>query len=224
MGEILIRKVKWSNDEEMLEFLDLLRLELDHAVDRCCTAEPEYLIMGMSAETFFGGMKGNAEFQKHLTSRTNLGIATGAEACYYALEAFKTKQQVKKIAVITPYQPVADVEVRKFFVELGYEVGKIHGFCCVGAVEIAHVTEAMLEAAINEINESDVDAIIQCGTNMSMVGLADRLEPAIGKPIIAINAATLWLALRENHIFEPMYECTRLCREFCGPLSSTGGK
>jgi hypothetical protein len=34
MGEILIRKVKWANDEEMLEFLDQLRLELDHAV--CC--------------------------------------------------------------------------------------------------------------------------------------------------------------------------------------------
>merc|ERR1711881_354240 len=145
MGEILIRKVKWSNDEEMLDFLDQLRLELDFAVDRCCTAEPEYLIMGMSAETFFGGMKGNEEFRTHLQTRTNLGVATGAEACYYALEAFKTKQQVKKIAVITPYQPVADVEVKKFFEELGYEVAGIYGFCCVGAVEIAHVTEDMLE-------------------------------------------------------------------------------
>jgi len=214
MGEILIRKVKWSDDAEMLEFLDQLRLELDHAVDRCCTAEPEFLIMGMSAETFFGGMKGNTEFREYLTNRTGLGVATGAEACYYALEAFKAKKPIKKIAVITPYQPVADVEVKKFFEGLGYEVSEVFGFCCVGAVEIAHVTEEMLEKEVHRLNTEDVDAFVQCGTNLAFVELADRLENEIGKPIIAINAATLWFALRENNITEPMHNCTRLCREF----------
>lgn len=114
--------------------------------------------------------------------------------------------------MITPYQPVADIEVKKFFEELGWEVAAVHGFCCVGAVEIAHVTEQMLEDAVHKLNAPDVDAFVQCGTNLSFVGVADRLEPVIGKPIIPINAATLWLALRENHIYEPLYGCSRLCR------------
>ena len=198
----------------MLEFLDQLRLELDHAVDRCCTAEPQFLIMGMSAETFFGGMKGNTEFREYLTSRTGLGVATGAEACFYALEAFKAKTPIKKIAVITPYQPVADIEVKKFFEGLGYEVSEVFGFCCCGAVEIAHVTEQMLEEAVLKLDAPDVDAFVQCGTNLSFLSVADRMEETIGKPIIPINAATLWFGLRENNITEPLYNCSRLCREF----------
>ena len=170
--------------------------------------------MGMSAETFFGGMKGNTEFREYLTSRTGLGIATGAEACYYALEAFKAKQPIKTIAVITPYQPVADVEVKKFFEGLGYEVSEVLGFCCNGAVEIAHVTEKMLEEATLKLDAPDVDAFVQCGTNLAYIQVAERLEATLGKPIIAINAATLWFALRENGITEPLNNSTRLCREF----------
>eukprot|EP00971_Amphidinium_carterae_P177549 3521347-Amphidinium_carterae.3 len=37
------------------------------------------------------------------------------------------------------------------------------------------------------------DAIVQCGTNLSMIAIADKLETELGIPIIPINAATLWL-------------------------------
>jgi len=44
------------------------------------TAEPQYIIMGMSLENFFGGWEGNKEFKAELTERTGLTIATGTEA------------------------------------------------------------------------------------------------------------------------------------------------
>jgi len=209
-GHILIRMLKWSTNEEMMEFLCQLRVEIDHAVDRCMTAEPEYLVMGMSAETFYGGWEGNIEFREHLETRTNLRVATGAEACKYALEKFG----VKRIACITPYMPVMDKQVAAFFEEIGFSCKRTFGFECVGAVEIAHVTEEMCEKAIRDIDGDDIDCIVQCGTNLSFVGVAERMESVIGKPIIPINAATLWFALRENGITTPMYGCTRLCREF----------
>ena len=37
---------------------------------------------------------------------------------------------------------------------------------------------------------------------------------ALGKPVIAINAATWWMALRENGIEDKVYGCGRLLREF----------
>ena len=40
-GHILIRKAKWSTDDELMEFLCQLRVEIDHAIDRCMTAEVE---------------------------------------------------------------------------------------------------------------------------------------------------------------------------------------
>lgn len=54
---------------------------------------------------------------------------------------------------------------------------------------------------------------MQCGTNLSMVRLADEAERWIGKPVIAINAATWWMALRENGITEQLHGFGSLLRE-----------
>ncbi len=55
----------------------------------------------------------------------------------------------------------------------------------------------MIEA-LRELDGPEVDAIIQVGTDLSMLRLADGAERWLGKPVIAINAATLWHALRKN--------------------------
>lgn len=62
--------------------------------------------------------------------------------------------------------------------------------------------------------ENRLDAIVQCGTNMSLAQVAERLEPELGIPIIGINAATFWYALRENGFTAPLTGAGRLLREF----------
>lgn len=39
---------------------------------------------------------------------------------------------------------------------------------------------------------------------MSMVRLADEAERWLGKPVVAINAATMWHALRDNGFTDQM--------------------
>ena len=51
-----------------------------------------------------------------------------------------------------------------------------------------------------ELDGDDVDAIVQVGTNLSFVRQAADLEERLGKPVIAINVATLWYGLRMNGI------------------------
>lgn len=210
-GGILISAPKLSSDEDMLEFLNQFRREIFKTVDRVMTAEPEYIIMGMSLETFFGGWEGNKEFKKEISDRCGLSCATGAEACKFALEKFNAKN----IAILTPYQDIGDRNVVKFFEEIGCCVKRIHGLKCGSATDIAHVDQAWSEEVIREkLNGDDIDAIVQCGTNLSLIEVADRLEGELGKPIIAINAATLWFGLRQNGINDPIPNSTRLLREF----------
>ncbi|MFF5228814.1 hypothetical protein [Dactylosporangium sp. NPDC000521] len=59
----------------------------------------------------------------------------------------------------------------------------------------------------------DVDAVVQCGTNLSMVRLADEAERWLGKPVIAINAATWWMALRDNDIPDKVHNAGSLLRD-----------
>ena len=38
--------------------------------------------------------------------------------------------------------------------------------------------------------DNKLDAIVQCGTNMSLIDVSERLEPVLGIPILGINAVT----------------------------------
>jgi maleate isomerase len=63
------------------------------------------------------------------------------------------------------------------------------------------VPDDILRATIIDMNgPGDVDAIVQVGTNLSMIRLAAAAELFLGKPVIAINTATYWHALRANGI------------------------
>jgi maleate isomerase len=209
-SRIHIRNQDLSDDANFENLLVQIRAEIGFACERVLTCEPDYMVMGMSAETFWGGVEGNREFVAQIKQITGLDVATGAEACERALKLYGAR----KIGVVTPYQPVGDQNVVRFFGEIGFEVTAIEGLKCPTAVSIAHVTEDDLRAAILNVNGPDVDAIVQCGTNLSMVRLADEAERWLGKPVIAINAATWWMALRENGIKDKVFGAGSLLRDY----------
>ena len=60
----------------------------------------------------------------------------------------------------------------------------------------------------------DVDAIVQVGTNLSMVDVAARHEERLGKPVIAINTATYWHALRTMGFKDKVEGLGRLLSQF----------
>ncbi|GGM05901.1 arylmalonate decarboxylase [Dactylosporangium sucinum] len=208
-SRIHIRNQDLSSDEHFEGLLTQIREEIGFACERVLTCEPDAMVMGMSAETFWGGVEGNRQFVAQINGITGLSVATGAEACERALNLFGAR----RIGVVTPYQPVGDQNVVRFFSEIGFEVVRIKGLKCPTAVSIAHVTEDELRDALLEVNGPDVDALVQCGTNLSMVRLADEAERWLGKPVIAINAATWWMAMRSNGIEDKVYGAGRLLRD-----------
>jgi maleate isomerase len=209
-GRMLITRPNLADDEAFADLLVQINESIDDAVDRVMTCKPDYLLMGMSAATFWGGVAGNAAFEARMRERSGLGVSTGASACRDAL----TRLGVRRIAVFSPYQPSADIEVGHYFAEAGFEVAAITGLRCASATAIAEVTPARLAETVREIDGPDVEAIVQVGTNLSFVAQADALEGWLGKPVVAINAATLWHALRAQGFDDRIDGATRLLREF----------
>ena len=138
-SRIHIRNQNLSDDAAFEALLGQVRQEIGYAVERVMTAEPDYMVMGMSSETFWGGVEGNRQFIQQIKALSGgLGVATGAEACERALH----RLGAKRLGVVTPYQPVGDANVVRFFNEIGFDVVKIKGLRCPTAVSIAHVQEA----------------------------------------------------------------------------------
>ena len=181
------------------------------AVKSVLTASPDYLVMGMSAVTFFDGVAGADRFQASVEKESGLGVSIGSHACTAALKAYGG---IKRVSFFSPYFPAANAEVRRYFTESGFQVVRDHALQCPSWLAIAEVTTETCRKTIRALDGDDVDAIIQVGTNLSMVRLAAAAELWLGKPVIAINTATYWHALRANGIRDRIEGFGRLLEEF----------
>ena len=189
-----------SDDDNFLRFLELMRETIGHSIRSLMTCKPDHVMMGMSAETFWGGIKGNDGFVDRVHEMVGLetGLTTGANAVISALEALGVAGHTgKKLSIVTPYQPVGDRNVRLFFEDSGYEVKELVGLRCENTTDaIALVPEHAVMNIVRKIDGDDVDAIVQVGTNLSTGGIFPTIEKWLGKPALPINIATCWHALR----------------------------
>ena len=181
------------------------------AIDSVMTSEPDYLVMGISALSFFGGAKGADAFVTAIEQRSGRKATVGSHAMAAALNAYGG---IERIALLTPYWPVMNAEVKRYFGDKGFTVVRDIALECRSWVGIAHVTAAQCRDALRQLDGDDVDALIQVGTNLSMVRLAAAAELWLGKPVIAINTATYWHALRANGVTDKVPGFGKLLEEW----------
>lgn len=139
--------------------------------------------------------------------------ATWHEAVVAALR----KYQARRIGILTPFDKKGNEHTTRMFQDLGFEVVASVGFSCANALHIAHVPDWAKEKAILDMlatRDNALDAVVQCGTNMSLIDVAEQLEPVIGMPILGINAVIFWYALREMGIQGVVVGAGRLLQEF----------
>ncbi len=196
ISRIRIPNMALENDDDFARLVDHIAAGQIEAVDSVMTCEPDRLVLGISVETFWGGYALSRKLQADLAKHTGLQVSMGADAAEKALKLLGAR----RIGVVTPYFPIGDRNVAQFFNEAGLEVAKIVGLKCASPVLIAHVTEAELRDAILAVNGPGIDAIIQVGTNLAMARLAPEAERWLGKPVVAINTAIYWHALRSSGI------------------------
>jgi len=186
-----------DSDEDFVKLVENIRSQTESAIDRVMTCDPGYVIMGMSAETFWEGVLRANELKRTFEQRAGVGVALGSHACQQAIRCYG---DIKRISVITPYMPVGDEQVERFFNESGFEVVALRGLKCKSPMLIAHEQPAELRRALRAVDDPSVELIIQVGTNLACAQVAAEAERWLDKPVLAINTCTYWYALRQNGI------------------------
>ncbi len=180
------------------------------AVRGVMSCAPGYLVMGMSAVTFMGGVAGADAFARQVSEASGLRVSVGSHAVSAALRAYGAR----RVAFLSPYFPAANAEVRRYLTESGFMVVRDECLRCPTWTAIAEVDDDILRRTLASLDGDDVDALVQVGTNLSMVRLAAAAELWLGKPVIAINTATYWHALRACGITDRVAGFGRLMAEF----------
>jgi maleate isomerase len=172
---------------------------------------PEYMIYGCSLEPWMRNVKSNEAFKANCERMAGVNFTTSAVAFPAALKKFNAKS----IAILAPYGKEGTANTMNLFQELGFNVVAIRSLNIPSADSIAHIQPKILkEIVLQDLNKHGVEAIIQSGTAMSFVEVAEEIEQEIGKPVIPINSVLLWHALRETGINNKLFGSTRLLREF----------
>ncbi len=215
-SRFMIEHADLSDDDNFIRFLEMLRQTIGASIESLMTCKPDHVMMGMSAETFWGGIEGNDGFVEKIQEAVgDVGLTTGANAVIAALEALDVPGNVdKNIAVITPYQPIGDKNVHLFFEDSGYNVKQVLGLRCENAHDaIALVPDHQVMDMVRQVDADDIDAIIQVGTNLSTATSFPVIEKWLEKPVLPINVATAWHALRSCGVRDQYDHLGRLFEE-----------
>lgn len=201
-----------TSDADFDELIRRIDGALERAVDRVVTCRPQHLILGISAESIWGGgAAASRRIAERIRARAgDLPVTQAADAIPAALKAFGVR---RRIGLLTPYFPTAEKHLQTFFSECGFEIVRAVHLACTSPVLIAHVPRERLQAALHEVDGDDIEAIVQFGANLPMGRVAAEAEGVLGKPVIAVNTATYWHALRSGGIGDKKPGLGRLLAE-----------
>jgi maleate isomerase len=193
---------RFSLDENVLD-------DIAQAAEKLATCGVHGFIVGLSTESFPGGLALLEQGVEEIKRRTNLPVTTASHAVHAALRVFG----VKRIAVVTPFDAAANEHVRDAFGEHGFEVVAIDGLACPDFATIGHSTHDNIRTMFSKVDTAEAEALVQVGTGLPVLGLVEELEAKYLKPVITCNAASYWQALREAGIDDHLSNRGRLFSE-----------
>jgi len=173
-------------ERRTLGYLDALP-----AASRALAAvEPTAVLLAHTAVSYLNGFAGEPKLMEHLATLTSAAATTAAAAVRAALMHLG----VKRIALATPYPESISKAGRAFWEAAGFEVVGYRRL-----EDVANIYTETEERAYALGRAADVpaaQALVISGTGLPTVGIIDRLERDLGKPVITSQQAGLWRALQ----------------------------
>lgn len=162
---------------------------------------PDLIIVGNSVE-----MR-RVSHAEHLEYRARLGeaaggvpVVTAAEACEAALRTLGAS----RIGLFNPMFEENSESAAAYYREVGFEVEKLAWLGVTKPEDIIRVSTNQVLAVFEEIAIPEVDALLHVGGALGVVDMLEALEADLEKPIVSVNAATYWYALRKLGVTDPI--------------------
>lgn len=115
-----------------------------------------------------------------------------------------------RIAVLTPYIDSINRRFQDKFADEGLDVRSFRSFGLAGDLEMANLSPESIARGAIEADCEDAEAVFISCTAIRAVEVIDRIEQAIGKPVVTSIQAMFWQCLRTVGYREPLRGYGRL--------------
>ena len=165
--------------------------KLAEGAGRLARYRPDAVLWACTSGSFVFGWEGATDQADKLAKAAGRPASSTSFAFVHAAHALG----IRRVAVAASYpREVAERFVR-FLGRGGLEVVSMSSAGIVTAAEVGELAdEAVLELALRNDNP-DADALLVPDTAMRTVGLVERMEAALGKPVLTANQVTIWEGL-----------------------------
>lgn len=192
---VSVHTARMRLDEVTPEGLVRMAEDAEGAAELLATADVDVNVYGCTTGSLVGGIDWEESLVRSIRDRTGIPTISTSRAVVDALHALGGG----RVGVATPYTDVLNGLEVEFLEAHGLEVSSIWGLGLLSNLDIGRTAGEVVERIVSEVAEG-ADVIFVSCTNLPAVGLIEKLEAELGKPVVTSNQASLWAALGDSWV------------------------
>lgn len=177
------------------ERMDNMNLNVESAVEHMVRTQVDALAYCCTTGSFYRGPGWDIELVEMMESKSGLPAVATTPSAVEALHHLGAK----KVSVVTPYPKWNNDRLADYLTSKGFEVLNVDGHPDADQRDFNmsnHDPETVLEFGVEKCHP-EADVLFCSCTGRRSLEVAEKLEKAMGKPVVTANQATIWLLLRK---------------------------
>jgi maleate isomerase len=185
-----VARMKLSN----VEAASTLRVvqEIETESQKLADADVDVIVLAATAPSSRNGIGYDRELIGRISAASGKPATTASTALIEALRALAVKQ----IVLGAPWTEAVNRAVVKFIAANGLDVLAHEGLGLVRNLEIGLLDPQTAYDVGRRVDRPGADAVMLACGNWNTLGIIERLERDLGKPVLTTNQVSLWHALK----------------------------
>ncbi len=172
-------------------------------------ADVDAIVLAATAPSSRNGIGYDQELIKRIESASGRRATTASTALIQALRTLA----VQRLVIAAPWSEQTNITTAGFIEASGFTVLAHRALGLVSNLQIGLLDEQTAFDTGSEVDQPETELVMLACGNWLTMGIVDRLEATIGKPVLSTNQVSLWAVLRLAGYQAPVFGWGRLLRE-----------
>jgi maleate isomerase len=202
VARLPLRTVEPSSTARIVE-------DIETESQKLADADVDAIVLAATAPSSRNGLGYDQELIRRIESASGRKATTASTGLIQALTAL----DVQRLVIGAPWSDATNVTSAAFIQASGFTVLAHRALGHLSNLEIGLLQEQTAFDMGVAVDDPDGQAVMLACGNWLTIGIVDRLEAAIGKPVLTTNQVSLWAVLRLAGYHAPVFGWGRLLRE-----------